>query len=100
MSASTTQKKLAELQTIQEVVDSLTLSEEDRNKLQVSLGNLAAAVENNYKLTLFIQESLQNLKHDIRMLVFDRDATRRERDMYLERLVAAGLEKADSQDCE
>ncbi len=100
MSASTTQKKLAELQTIQEVVDSLTLSEEDRNKLQDSLGNLAAAVENNYKLTLFIQESLQNLKHDIRMLVFDRDATRRERDMYLERLVAAGLEKADSQDCE
>lgn len=63
-----------------------TLPDESRGLFEEALEKLTANQEHRLKILGFIQESLSQLRLDMKYLMFDLDATRRERDAYKKEL--------------
>ncbi len=63
-----------------------TLPAEYRGSFEDALENLTVNQERRCRILGFIQESLSQLRLDMKYLMFDLDATRRERDSYKKEL--------------
>ncbi len=74
------EKEITEVRELVEVVR--TLEPEVQTKIAPSLGRLIADLENRYKTLAHIKVALDQLRVDVKYLVFDLDATRSERDEY------------------
>lgn len=59
-----------------------TLPEEHRQRLEGSLGRVVEYTRRRRRILDLIQEALSQLRLDMKYLVFDLEATRRERDAY------------------
>jgi hypothetical protein len=62
------------------------LPEEHRRELEPAMGRVVEYVHRRYRILNLIQEALQQLRMDMKYLMFDLEATRRERDEYKNRL--------------
>ncbi|MBU0458377.1 transcriptional regulator [Patescibacteria group bacterium] len=60
--------------------------EEDRIKIDKAYEEVAASVRRHRRILALVQEALSQLRLDIKYLVFDLEATRRERDAAQEEL--------------
>lgn len=58
------------------------LPEEFRNELKPSLGRVVEYTKRRRRILNLIQEALSQLRLDMKYLMFDLEATRRERDSY------------------
>ncbi len=67
-----------------------TLPLEHRIKLLPSLRRVTESTLRRRKILNLVQEALGQLRLDMKYLVFDLEATRRERDAYLEKLAELG----------
>lgn len=63
-----------------------SLPEESRGPFEEALEKITVSQERQAKILAFIQESLSQLRLDMKYLMFDLDATRRERDIYKKEL--------------
>ena len=95
MSTSTTHNTSAELQELVEFADGLSLSNEDQAKLQKVIGRLDTRLRSRQHVLDLIKKALSSLRFDVKLLLFDLQATRRERDELERRLRDSGSE--DSQ---
>ncbi|HMP78315.1 MAG TPA: transcriptional regulator [Pirellulaceae bacterium] len=59
-----------------------TLPQEHRERLEESLSRVIEYTQRRRRILDLIQESLSQLRLDMKYLVFDLEATRRERDTY------------------
>lgn len=73
-----------ELSELSELVE--TLPETYRESFENALGRAARNIERRRRILNFIQEALSQLRLDMKYLMFDLDATRRERDDYRQQL--------------
>ncbi|GIW97483.1 MAG: transcriptional regulator [Pirellulaceae bacterium] len=80
----------AELAELTAAIQSLPI--EHRIKLLPSLRRVTESTLRRRKILTLVQEALSQLRLDMKYLVFDLEATRRERDSYLEKLTQLGEE--------
>jgi hypothetical protein len=60
------------------------LSEGDRLRLEPLLGRVVESTKRRRRILAMVQEALSQLRLDMKYLVFDLEATRRERDAFRE----------------
>ena len=89
MASSYSDKRLgsnsvAELAELAELTESLP--EEQRETFRAALSRAAGNVERRRRILNFIQESLSQLRLDMKYLMFDLEVTRRERDEFRRKL--------------
>ena len=82
MSLSTTPKTCQELDELSNFIASLPLSKTDLAKAQGLLESLDRRLERRNSMLTFIKSGLAELNFDAKLLEFDLQATRRERDAY------------------
>lgn len=70
-------KDLTELSTL--IAD---LPAEHRDRLKPVLGRVVESTKRRRRILSLVQEALSQLRLDMKYLVFDLEATRRERDLY------------------
>lgn len=63
-----------------------TLPVEKRHGFMDAAHRLAEKIENRRNILSFVQESLSQLRLDMKYMMFDLEATRHERDQYLNQL--------------
>ena len=73
-------QEVRELTELLRLVDALPT--EHQPDLYRGLDRLAACLESRQRMLGFVQESLNQMSLDLRYLIFDLEATRRERDAY------------------
>jgi hypothetical protein len=79
-----------ELVELQRAIDSLPITE--RVKLVPVFQNVIESTNRRRKILNLVQEALGQLRLDMKYLVFDLEATRRERDSYREQLQSFNFE--------
>ena len=62
------------------------LPEEHRNELEPALARVVESTKRRRRILQLVQEALSQLRLDMKYLVFDLEATRRERDTYKQSL--------------
>lgn len=62
------------------------LPPEHRGKIEVIVNRVAQSTRRRRRILALVQEALGQLRLDMKYLMFDLEATRRERDLYLSRL--------------
>ena len=68
---------------VQELVDALaSLPSEHRSKLEPILGRVLESTKRRRRILNLVQDALSQLHLDMKYLMFDLEATRRERDDY------------------
>lgn len=93
MATSTTRDTSAELAELYEFIDSLSLSDEDRNKASIIMTCLDSKLKSQKLVSNVIANLLSMIRRDLKYLIFDLQATRRERDELKRR-----LKKSDPRD--
>ena len=73
-------QEIHELTTLLRLVDDLP--SEHRSDLYKALDRLAACLEHRQRMLGYVQDSLNQMSLDLKYLIFDLEATRRERDEY------------------
>lgn len=63
-----------------------TLSAEQRGRLQPVLDRVVESTKRRRRILSLVQDALSQLRLDMKYLVFDLEATRRERDAYRQQL--------------
>lgn len=84
---NTTEETPVELLELIQVID--TLPAEYRDSLQPALGRVVECSTRRRRILNLVQEALSQLRLDMKYLVFDLEATRRERDELQARLDGA-----------
>lgn len=84
---NTTEETPVELLELIQVID--TLPAEFRDSLQPALGRVVECSTRRRRILNLVQEALSQLRLDMKYLVFDLEATRRERDELQARLDGA-----------
>ena len=92
MSASITQKASPELQELIKFEQGLDLSGKERAQLQQIIERLDIRIRNRNLTLNVIKSALSNLKLNYKHLLFDLDATRRERDDCELKLRSSGFD--------
>ena len=93
--ASDTPVELVELQN---AIDALPVAA--RVSLTGPFQRVLESTNRRRKILTLVQEALGQLRLDMKYLVFDLEATRRERDMYREQLRDRGFGATDADDAE
>lgn len=72
---------------VAELIDVIAaLSEEDRRDIEPILDRVVQSTRKRRAILLAVQDSLSQLRLDMKYLMFDLEATRRERDEYRRKL--------------
>ena len=77
------EKEVAELIDFLHLVDTLPM--QYRCEFYQALGQLVDGFERRHKIFRYVQETLEQMSLDLKYLIFDLEATRRERDEYRRR---------------
>ena len=80
------EREIAELVDFVHLIDTLPM--EHRADFYKALGRLVDGFERRRSIFKYVQETLEQMSLDVKYLLFDLEATRRERDEYKQRLEA------------
>ena len=69
-----------------------SLSAEDRSRIEPVLGRVVESTKRRRRILNLVQDALSQLRLDMKYLVFDLEATRRERDTYRQEIEGPNLE--------
>ncbi len=72
---------VAELSELLSLIE--TLPDESRNLFEQALSRTAESITRRQRILLYVQETLAQLRLDMKYMMFDLEATRRERDELL-----------------